>query len=662
MSELTSYTSCLRIERTDGFVLCITDLDRSLVINDSILGLGVDDQTYLAPAGYTPTNMQSTSDNSVNNADIEGVLTAVGVDRNDIIGGRYDFAKLNVFIYDYENLLLVKKLGSGHWGESTVKDNSYVAEFRSLSQQVQQTIGRTFNPECDEQLGGVRCGVPLGNFPKSGAVTADTSKDYFYSSTVTDDNGFLTGAIATFTSGINDTVSAPVDYNIKDTHKVELGVSLPNEADMGASFDIVKLVLSGQSVTEVGTTNTFEDSGQSKINGYYNGWNITFTSGNNNGITYSVNTFENNIFTTEEMSNLSVEGDAFDLLRVVAGTITVIEVQRTVFTDTSLTEETGYFDGLTLEFTTGDNIGKTATIISYTGIDRTFTIDDANLTQDLTPGDGYEILKPDSGSITSIDKNKIFSDSSLTNPSGELIGYSIQFTSGPNTSDSYIISNQNLGIITLLNPTPADISPLDVYDINYEQSGVIDSNGASKDEILDDTILGSADFNGMTAQMDSGANAGQTSTIQSTNTGALVVSPPFPNYNLNGDNYSVINSGDNFMSLGEITEVTDNQNFKATLTDDPNFGDDYFNYGKLIFTGGQNVSIHMEVKDFIDVDNVFEMFLPFPFDIEVGDTFQVFAGCDKRLETCKTKFDNHINFQGFPYIPGQDAITKFGGQ
>ena len=172
MSNVTTYTNCLRIERTDGFVICLTELDKDLYINDQELEgtWGNIVQTYLSAAGYTPTNMQSTSDNAVNNADVEGVLTSIGVNREDIIGGRYDFAKLHIFIYDWENNVLIKRLGSGHWGEVTIKDGSYVAEFRSLSQQLQQTIGRTYNPECDEQLGGPRCTINIALFTDIGVI------------------------------------------------------------------------------------------------------------------------------------------------------------------------------------------------------------------------------------------------------------------------------------------------------------------------------------------------------------------------------------------------------------------------------------------------------------------------------------------------------------
>ena len=47
-----------------------------------------------------------------------------------------------------------------------------------------------------------------------------------------------------------------------------------------------------------------------------------------------------------------------------------------------------------------------------------------------------------------------------------------------------------------------------------------------------------------------------------------------------------------------------------------------------------------------------------------GDVFPIVAGCDKSTETCREKFSNLLNFQGFPFIPGEDsalATPKAGG-
>lgn len=42
----------------------------------------------------------------------------------------------------------------------------------------------------------------------------------------------------------------------------------------------------------------------------------------------------------------------------------------------------------------------------------------------------------------------------------------------------------------------------------------------------------------------------------------------------------------------------------------------------------------------------------------LGAAFDVFAGCDKRLETCRAKFANALNFRGFPHMPGNDAVQS----
>ena len=38
------------------------------------------------------------------------------------------------------------------------------------------------------------------------------------------------------------------------------------------------------------------------------------------------------------------------------------------------------------------------------------------------------------------------------------------------------------------------------------------------------------------------------------------------------------------------------------------------------------------------------------------------AGCDKRLETCRLKFNNILNFQGFPDLPNEDWVMAYPTQ
>ncbi|MCC5778166.1 DUF2163 domain-containing protein [Nitratireductor sp. B36] len=48
-----------------------------------------------------------------------------------------------------------------------------------------------------------------------------------------------------------------------------------------------------------------------------------------------------------------------------------------------------------------------------------------------------------------------------------------------------------------------------------------------------------------------------------------------------------------------------------------------------------------------------------PLSGEAGDLFTVVSGCDKQFSTCKGKFQNALNFRGFPHLPGDDAAYSY---
>lgn len=87
--------------------------------------------------------------------------------------------------------------------------------------------------------------------------------------------------------------------------------------------------------------------------------------------------------------------------------------------------------------------------------------------------------------------------------------------------------------------------------------------------------------------------------------------------------------------------------------------DGLFNYGLLTFTSGASANVAMEVKDF--TASTFTLWLPMPFPIAVGDTYQAIKGCDKRFSTCRNRFSNIVNFGGFPHLPGVDRILDYPG-
>jgi uncharacterized phage protein (TIGR02218 family) len=45
--------------------------------------------------------------------------------------------------------------------------------------------------------------------------------------------------------------------------------------------------------------------------------------------------------------------------------------------------------------------------------------------------------------------------------------------------------------------------------------------------------------------------------------------------------------------------------------------------------------------------------------IFAGDTVTLTAGCDKSPNLCQSKFDNIVNFRGFPHMPGNDRVIAY---
>jgi uncharacterized phage protein (TIGR02218 family) len=111
-----------------------------------------------------------------------------------------------------------------------------------------------------------------------------------------------------------------------------------------------------------------------------------------------------------------------------------------------------------------------------------------------------------------------------------------------------------------------------------------------------------------------------------------------------------------FTIPGAVTSVTSNRIISDSGRTEP---DDWFTGGKLTFTSGANSGRSMEVKRYSV--GVIELHEAFYDAIAAGDTYTMYAGCMKRRdEDCKAKFNNVINFYGFPDVPGA-RIYQVGG-
>ena len=75
----------------------------------------------------------------------------------------------------------------------------------------------------------------------------------------------------------------------------------------------------------------------------------------------------------------------------------------------------------------------------------------------------------------------------------------------------------------------------------------------------------------------------------------------------------------------------------------------FFTQGVVEFLNGKNSGLKRTVR--LHASGVLFLTLPVFNEPEVGDQIKVYPGCDKRLDTCKNRFNNFARFRGAPFIP-----------
>ena len=79
--------------------------------------------------------------------------------------------------------------------------------------------------------------------------------------------------------------------------------------------------------------------------------------------------------------------------------------------------------------------------------------------------------------------------------------------------------------------------------------------------------------------------------------------------------------------------------------------------GKLTWTSGANTGLAMEIKSI--AGSTITLVQPMPYVIAASDAYSAAAGCNKQPSICISPFNNIINYQGQPFIPGPDKYNTY---
>lgn len=114
-----------------------------------------------------------------------------------------------------------------------------------------------------------------------------------------------------------------------------------------------------------------------------------------------------------------------------------------------------------------------------------------------------------------------------------------------------------------------------------------------------------------------------------------------------------------FSASGTVQSVSGSRAMTVTGLD--SFATDWFSRGLLTWTSGGNTGRAMEIKVHANTGGVVtvELWQRMSQPVNSGDAFVAKAGCDKQFTTCREKFDNVLNFRGFPHMPGNDFFVSY---
>jgi len=158
-AELATIALCWRIERRDGVAVGLTAHDRDLV---------VDGLVHRAAPGMTPSAIQRADGLEADT----GALTSAAIGERDLLGGRWDGARVMLFAVDWTDPGSRVELGEGIIGAVELGDDGFTAELRGASAALDRAVVEETSPECRAELGDRRCRVAMAGRRRFARVVA----------------------------------------------------------------------------------------------------------------------------------------------------------------------------------------------------------------------------------------------------------------------------------------------------------------------------------------------------------------------------------------------------------------------------------------------------------------------------------------------------------
>jgi uncharacterized phage protein (TIGR02218 family) len=183
---LTSSAYGWRLERRDGVTLGFTSHDHDVE---------VDGLRLRASPGMMPSTITETMGLDVDGLDVRGALTADAIRPDDLHSGRWDGARLSIFLFDWSNPAAGKRiLAIGELGAVSHSGDSFEAEFKGPAAKLDRPVAPYTSPGCRAAFCDAACGLNAGRFTSVAIIASVSGSAVHFSAP-------LPGAIDSFALG-----------------------------------------------------------------------------------------------------------------------------------------------------------------------------------------------------------------------------------------------------------------------------------------------------------------------------------------------------------------------------------------------------------------------------------------------------------------------------
>lgn len=229
----TTLCRCWRLVRRDGRVFAFTDHDEVLAF----------DGTAFAPTdALSARALEQTTGLAVDNSEAMGALSDAGLTEGDILAGRFDGARVEIWRVNWADPAQRILVFRGRIGEIERTDGAFRAELRGLTEMLNQPQGRLYQRQCRAVLGDAECGVDLSDslYRVEFALPAAPEGARFAVPAMEQADGWFDRGTLTILDGsaAGLTRAVKADRILGDGRRIELWESLPPAAVRGTRVRI----------------------------------------------------------------------------------------------------------------------------------------------------------------------------------------------------------------------------------------------------------------------------------------------------------------------------------------------------------------------------------------------------------------------------------------